>query len=162
MRELTAEDYDRMASNAERKEQESFERSDTDGCVTQWCLSFSAREYRAKAELLRNGNKMTFKGLYEGTRRVKAKLFTNEWGTSWVLHDDERVLIAKRGKKFLPTGSKSRILKSLGLQEKFEMAPAWVKLDGSGHGFSSLTTLYLKYFRTGDPWGTDAVLAEEG
>lgn len=161
----TEQGYRELADAARKRSQESFDRSDTDGCVSQWCSDWSAREYDAKADLMRDGRTATFVGLYEGARRVRAKIIHTEYmghaRSCWLLDDSERAIIARRGKKFLPDGKRSRVLKSLGLAERTERAPAWCKLDGSGRGISSLTTLYVRVFRTGCPWGSDAVPVED-
>lgn len=39
------------AEDKKRREEESFQRCDTDGCVSQWCLSIGAEEDRREAEL---------------------------------------------------------------------------------------------------------------
>lgn len=148
--------YRQKAADCLRKEQESFERSDTDGCVSQWCHSLSAREASARADILRDGGMAVFTGLYEGERRVRAKRIDTQYGTSWLLDATESDLIRRRGKKFLPTGKSSRVLKSLGLSERPERAPAWAVLGGGGTGFSGLTSVYVRTYRTGCEWGSDA------
>ena len=70
-------------------------------------------------------------------------------------------MIARRGKKFLPTGKRSRILKELGLAERAELAPAWVCLSGSGTGLAGAMSVGIATFRTGDKWGGDAKLINE-
>lgn len=157
----TEAEFRAYADACRKREQESFDRSDTDGCVSQWCSSLSAREADARADIVRDGNRAVFSGLYEGDRRVKAKVITSQFGNAWLLDDSEGALIRKRGQKFLPTGSTSRVLKKLGLQQRPETAPAWACLDGSGHGISGLTSCYIKVYRTGCQWGSDAALCEE-
>jgi hypothetical protein len=152
----TANDYRHEAAENYRREQESFDRSDTDGFLSQWASSITGRLNEAKAKIKENGDKAEFVGLYEGNRRVKAKVIETRFGTCWLLHEDEEMLRARRGKPFLPTGKRSRVLKRLGLQEKPEEAPAWATLDGNGTGLSGACSAYVKTFRTGDPWGTDA------
>lgn len=78
-----------------------------------------------------------------------------------MLRDDEQALIRARGKRYLPTGSKSRVLRALGLREAHELAPAWCALDGSGTGLSGLATVHVSVYRTGDPWGQDAEILPE-
>ena len=48
-----------------QREQESFERSDTDGCVSQWCLSISSRDASEAAELADQANLDVFKVLVD-------------------------------------------------------------------------------------------------
>lgn len=145
------------------RSRESWERSDTDGCVSQWCDDKSAIEAEVRAEILDNGGRSVFPGLYEGERRVAAKLVRGrypEWDPKliWLLRDDE----AERfGRRFIPHGARSRVQKELGLAERNEWAPAWAKLDGTGTGLSGLATLFTRVFRTGEEWGEDAELYTE-
>jgi hypothetical protein len=161
----TAAEYRQEAAEHRRREQESFERSDTDGCVSQWCHSLSAREADARARIADNGGVARFTGLYEGDRRVKARQIRTEYKghetTQWLLHEDESDLIAKRGKRYLPSGKRSRVLKSLGLAERPEVDPASAKVSGSGTGLSGLATCFIETYRSGDKWGSDAQLAQE-
>lgn len=159
----TAEEYRNKADELRRRSRESWERSDTDGCVTQWCSDWGAREAEARAALVDAGEVSTFVGLYEGDRRVAAKLVRGrypEWNPKqvWCLREDER---ERFDRNFVPLGGGSRVQKALGLTERTELAPAWVKLDGRGRGLGSLTTLHLRYYRTGDEWGLDAELVAD-
>jgi hypothetical protein len=137
----------------------SFDRCDTDGFLSQWAHGMSAQLNRAKAEILENDGKSVFVGLYHGGRRVMAKQIDTKFGTSWLLHESEEALIAARGKPFLPTGSNSRVLASLGLSERNEEAPAYAHISGSGTGLSGCATAFVATRRAGDKWGQDAVLA---
>lgn len=153
------------AKRAREREEESFQRSDTDGCVTQWCLNFTAQEADRRAQICEEGGTASFQGLYEGFRRVKAKLIDTDFGRCWLLDDSEYRLIAARGKRFVPCEGyrrKSRILAQLGLAERYERAAAWAKTSApkGAKGFSGLTSLFIKVYRTGDEWGSDAVLEE--
>jgi hypothetical protein len=99
-----------------------------------------------------------FVGLYAGDGRVAARVIGTKFGSAWLLADSEADLIARRGKKFLPTGTKSRVLRDLGLAERPERAPAGAVLDGEGRGFQGLATVRVKIYRRGDKWGGDAAL----
>ena len=148
---ILADQHKAKAQKYHDRAEESFQRCDTDGFLTQWALEHNAELERLIAGLAENAFRTIFPGLYEGDRRVKAKEIQTKFGTCWLLHEDEKALIAKRGKPFLPTGNGSRILKGLGLEERDETAPAYAK-----HG------KHRPYiFRTGDQWGGDAVLCEE-
>jgi len=151
----TADDFRADAAIAIERSAESWERSDADGCLTQWACG---RLSKARAQIREEGDTAEFIGLWEGDRRVKAKEIETKFGFAWLLHDDEHELIAKRGKRFLPTGENSRVLKSIGLTQRVERAPAWAALDGNGRGFSG--NVAVSTFRTGDKWGGDAVLAD--
>lgn len=148
-----------LRETAARQDQEaaaSFERCDTDGFLSQWASGINASLNRVKADLIENGKVDTFVGLFEGDRRVKAKEIRTKFGSAWLLHDDEQDLIRRRGRKFLPTGNRSRILKELGLRQANEEAPAWACISGQGAGLSGAANSTVITFRTGCKWGTDA------
>lgn len=161
MSEMTAEDH-REAAKADRKRAiESFERCDTDGFLSQWASDLNARKHEREASILENGGLAEFWGLYEGDRRVKAKLvrvynkfkFAEE--SKWVVEDDDPVC---QRRKWIPSGKRSRIQKQLGLCERKEMAPAKACISGSGKGLSG--TAWVATFRTGCKYGLDAKLVE--
>jgi hypothetical protein len=90
----TAEDYRQEAREAYEREERSFQRSDTDGCVSQWCSNLSGQLADAKADLLEAGRKSLFLGLYDKRgKRVRAKLITTKFhghsSMSWLLRMDE-------------------------------------------------------------------------
>lgn len=156
--ETTAEQLREAAHDALQKREESFERCDTDGFVTQWAHGLTAAEQSEKARITENGGRSDFPGLYEGDRRVKAHIIETQFGLSWKLHDSETALIAERGKPFLPTGEHSRVLKALGLAERRELDYAWARLTGKGYGLSG--TAWVATYRTGCKWGSDAILLD--
>jgi len=53
------------AEEQRRRSDESWERSDTDGCVSQWCQDITARDYTYAAELSNQGNLDIFKVLVD-------------------------------------------------------------------------------------------------
>jgi len=157
----TADDFRASAAEREKRAADSFERCDTDGFLSQWASGINAQLDRTKAGLIEDGKTALFDGLFEGDRRVKAKIIRTQFGSCWLLHDDEADLIERRGKKFLPTGDNSRVLRDLGLRQAGERAPAWAAFGGEGRGLGSLTSVRIDVFRTGDPWGMDAIEEED-
>jgi hypothetical protein len=158
----TAQDFRDEAAADRKRREDSWNRSDTDGFLSQWGSDLSARLSNAKADLLDNDRLAKFSGLFEGDRRVKAREIRTKFGSSWLLHEDEVDLIDRRGKVFLPWGPRSRIHKELGLSVRTELAPAWACFGGGeGKGLSGCHNVHVKTFRTGDKWGQDAVLAGE-
>ena len=165
----TAEEF-RAAARAQLQEKEdSFQRCDTDGFLSQWASGLNAELNMRKAQITEAGMKAEFPGLWEGDRRVKARIIHTThprgWGeqSSWLLHEDEADLIARRGKKFIPTAwdnSPRSTLVKLGLRQRTELAPAWAKMDGRGTGLSGQA--WVANFRTGDKWGQDATVLPEG
>ena len=128
--------------------------------LSQWGSGLNARLHDLFADIIDKGHRWEFVGLFDGDRRVKAKViatkFEHHRSHCWLLHDDEKDLIKRRGKKFLPCGKNSRILKGLGLVESLELAPAWAAISGSGTGLSGATSCQPRAFRDGCEWGSDA------
>jgi|TARA_R100000426_G_scaffold83808_1_gene62632 hypothetical protein len=156
-----AEEFKQSAIDSRTKEQSSWERSDTDGFLSQACLSASSSLDDAKASICENFGKDAFLGLYQSGRRVKAKYIwvkdQYSYGDKalWLLHEDERELFG--GKKFLPSNygnGRSRILNSFNLEERYEDDDAWACFS---KGWSSTPTI----FRVGDEWGATATLIKE-
>jgi hypothetical protein len=149
-----------MAADSEQRSRESWERSDTDGFLSQWANDISARMYRLQAEIADAGGKSTFTGLYYGDRRVKAKKIETRFGWCWLLDGAEAAIF---GRKFIPIApyeGVSRVQKNLGLHEALELAPAKAKIGGSGTGLSGCANAFVEVVRTGDPWGLDSILQE--
>jgi hypothetical protein len=141
---------------------ESFERCDTDGFLSQWASDLTASLYDLQAHVAESNGLWMFAGLYDGDRRIAAKIirvkcFNAPWKTErkWILRDDE---VAKYGRRFIPVGGNSRVRKQLGIEERDEMAPAQAEIVGSGTGLSGAASCSATVVRTGDEWGLDAVL----
>lgn len=152
-----AEALEAQANDAIQRAHDSFERSDTDGCLTQWACGITADLRRTQAQILRDGGKATFLGLFQGNRRVRARLIKTRFGISWLLDDEEA---ARFGRKFLPEGSRSTVQKNLGLHEAMELAPAAATTAGNGTGLSG--NVWIETFRTGCRWGSDAAKCNQG
>lgn len=75
-----AERYDGKAGERREHSRESFDRCDTDGCVTQWCLDHGANVDQARARILRHGGQARFKALFhscdecDGTGKAEVQL----------------------------------------------------------------------------------------
>jgi len=147
----TAAELRADAQEARERAAESFERCDTDGFVSQWADGLTAALQDTRADITEAGGLAEFAGLYEGDRRVRARVIGTKYGYCWLLDAAE----AERfGRKFVPTGKRSRIQKEKGLREARELAPAWAALDGRGTGLSG--SVWVSTFRTGCKWGSDA------
>jgi len=151
------------AAACRKRSRESFERCDTDGFLSQWASDINANLYEEKARIIEQRGMSTFVGLYQGNRRVKARLvegaeFYGRRSWSWLLADEEE---QRFGRKFIPSGKRSRIQKQLGLREASEMAPADAKIHSSGRGLSGCASARVIHYRIGDRFGADAILIEE-
>jgi len=162
--EKTSQQYEQEALDHKREASESFDRCDTDGFLSQWASGVNAQLATARAQLVRDGKKAEFEGLYEGNKRIPAQItdvphpkFKWQRVKTWILRD--QVDIRRFGRKFIPCGSNSRVQKNLGLCEKIEVDDAWAELRGKGHGLSG--SCWVQIERT-DEWGTNAKPIDEG
>ena len=157
-----AEQHRAKAAECDRRAAESFERCDTDGFVTQWASGLTAQLERRRAEIAEAGDTAIFTGLYFGDERVAAKLvtyrckFSHSDKQNWFLDKAE----SKRfGRRFIPSGPRSRIQKQLGLSERKERAPAYAFMNGRGTGLSG--SAWVQTARSNpDAFGSDATLED--
>jgi len=109
-----------------------------------------------RLKIAKNSKRSQFIGLYNNSgRRIKAKKVSSAYGEQWYLHEDEASLISERGKRYLPIGHKSKVLKTLGLREVIEEAPAWAAFSYT-EGAIELGKVNIEIYRTGDEWGKDS------
>jgi hypothetical protein len=156
-----AEEFKQSAIESRTKVQASWERSDTDGFLSQASNDLSSNVADAKANICENFGKDSFLGLYQNGKRIKAKEIwvDDQFGYGkkalWLLHDDEQSSFS--GRKFLPFNhgnGRSRILNQFDLVELYEEDDAWASF---GKGWNSQP----KIFRVGDEWGATATLIKE-
>jgi hypothetical protein len=152
--------HEEKARQLAQAAEDSFQRCDTDGFITQWVNQSQAQKERMLASLAKDKGVKTFMGLYEGDRRVKARVIDTRYGQCWLLNDEEKELLAKRGKPFIPMGDNSKIQRELELEEKAEKAKAYVDMVGGGRGLSGLGSGSWEYLRDGCQWGSDAVVCD--
>jgi hypothetical protein len=157
--ELVA-DLRAKAADALRNREESFQRCDTDGFLSQWASGILATLRETQAAIVAAGDRAEFVGLYDGDRRVAATLIYGLYGPAWMLRrEDEEPRYGRRFVPFVGVDGTSRVQKNLGLRERREMAPAAARITGEGHGLSGRA--WVETFRTGDRWGQDANLTED-
>ena len=131
----TAEEYKEEAAKHIANREESFQRSDTDGFLSQWASGLNASLALAKAEIAENGGYAQFTVLVNEKDEIVAdRSYEGKFGNdSWLVF---RELQDDLGRAFIPTGAKSRIQKNLGLKEKKVWAKAFAKITGKGYGLS--------------------------
>jgi hypothetical protein len=174
----TATEYRKAAEECRNRSRESWERSDTDGFLSQWASDHTARLYDTRAEILENDGLAEFVGLYDGDRRVKARLISTKYGVCWLVHEDETAIREALGKPFLSRGRERRVgddehgcaiyewrgskaMNELGLRERKELAPAYAFSGGGGRGLAGCASVRVMVEREGDKWGLDATLVAE-
>ncbi len=137
------------AGQSHARREESFERCDTDGFLSQWAHGLSADRCAAQAEVLEHGGHAQFVGLFEVAtgRRVPARIISTEFGPRWMVCDPST---GRATGVFYPTGSRSRKQKAAGLEERREWAAAEAKIVGRGTGLSG--SAWVEVVRTDGGW----------
>lgn len=133
--------------------QESWERSDTDGFLSQWASGITANEEQLAVEIAENGGAALFPALVRASdlKRIRAKLIETRYGTRWAVCDEQGQFTGV----FLPHGDNSRKLRKLGLVIAMEWAPAKATIKGSGTGLSG--TAWAAVVRTDCGYPKDAI-----
>lgn len=135
------------ASRSIERGKESFQRSDTDGFLSQWSHGISAELHSRNAEILEGGGCLEFPVLVYNGEVIATKVYTFQnkhasWKTvsSWKIPDH---LVEKIGRKWIPVGENSRIQKKLGLRQETRWFPAVAYITSSGTGLSGCATAFV-------------------
>jgi len=154
------EQLEQEAKDALRRQEESWERSDTDGFLSQWANGMTASLNRRKIEVLRCGGYAQFwvlvheaTGTVIATESVTFSLRDQPWikNTKWRVEDEH--LHLTNGRKWIPVqrGDKpGRIAKSFGLVEDQRWFRAEAKIMGSGTGLSGCANAFVGVERVRD------------
>lgn len=124
------------AKRSERMSFESWERSDTDGHLSQWAYDIDARLQRERVKIERAGGLAEFPALFDlDGNRVEAKLVSGRYGPCWLIktgpeYGDVRFVSA------FP--KRSSTLEKKGFVEGVERAPARAILAGGPGGAVSV------------------------
>lgn len=93
----TAEKYRQMAVDCNRRSQESFERSDTDGFLSQWASDVMANEYRMLADLVDDGGMIETRALFTlGGELASIDEREGQFGPYWVLNHEAAKAYGKK------------------------------------------------------------------
>lgn len=130
--EVRAEAELTKAREAERSREASWERSDTDGFLSQWASGLTAQLHYRQAEIERDGGRAQFPALFRDSQLVAAKQVQTRYGLKWgVLDSDDPH--AHIGAWFAAT---DRAARQYGYTVGTVWAPAKAELEGRGHGLS--------------------------
>lgn len=148
--EITAEALREKAAQHTQDANESWERSDTDGFLSQWASGINAQLANAQARIVDNGGVAQFPALFTVDGEfVPARPIESKYGTRWMVLDTA----GKATGEFLPYFPKRRdTLAKRGYVEGFVTRPAWARCEGSGRGLSGLCSVRVVAFPTDEPW----------
>ena len=108
----TAEQWREQARQSAQRRAESWDRSDTDGFMSQWASGVMADEYETCAVLAEDGGLTTTRALFFAeTGEVASTHFRyGDWGPYWVLNDKAAEAFGKRflSESKASTGEKQR------------------------------------------------------
>lgn len=142
MTTLTATELREKAAAYESEARAIWERSDTDGFLSEWAMGLSAAKARREADLVEAGGVHEFLALFttEG-EWVPAKVIEGHWGPRWMVLDAE----GKRTGKYLPyLPARRSTLAKHGYVEGRASWPAYVTYGGGrGTGISGCTSVRL-------------------
>lgn len=103
--EALAVQFENQARDSYAAREESWERCDTDGYLSQWASGITADGYRCAAELARNHGLVETTALFFADGRIASTHHKwGQFGPFWVLNDEAAAL---HGKRFL-SESKAR------------------------------------------------------
>ena len=154
-----AEQLRKAAADSRRAAEDSFQRCDTDGFLSQWASNLTAQEHAAQAEILEHGGCAKFLGLFDSVtgERVPAKIISGDYGARWMLCDATTgkalgifYSVGRVGDNGLPVNSPRTKLAKAGLEERIEWAPAVAKVVGHGRGLSG--SAWVATLRTDGGW----------
>jgi hypothetical protein len=141
--------------------QESWDKSGTDGFLSQWALGLSAREERMKSALEEAGGVHIFQALFdlEGNP-VPAKELDGQWGRYWAVMDSWDWENGKPTGEFVSNAKKQTTYEKKGYRIGRVKAPAEIRIGGRGNGLSGAANVQVFYKQVG--FGTETVHTGEG
>lgn len=163
----TSTEYREAAAANEAEAAASFERSDTDGCMSQWANTVTADLHRRQAEIADNGDRARFCALFDlDGNLVPAKLVSGRYGRVWGLlpNDDPRASFTGW---FNPSNAENENVRrrnnaKKGYYEGTVLAPAAARLGGSGTGMAGALTVHTVIYRTDGGFSRDVEIVDNG
>lgn len=94
----SADEYRAMARDARKDADDSFDRCDTDGFLSQWASDTTARQYDLAAVLAENGGEAEFDALFDlDGNIVPAALIDAKYGRTWIVRESFDAMRARTG-----------------------------------------------------------------
>ena len=164
---MTAAQHTAAAHQADQEAQDSFDRCDTDGFLSQWASGMTGRLHRAKAEIAEQGGKAEFPALFDlAGNLVAAKLVETRYGMSLgILPDDSPD--GSFVSWFSPSRARSdKTARANNARKGYYvgsvMAPANARTAGSGTGMSGCLSVYVQTYRTDGGFSRDVEIVDNG
>lgn len=147
---LGADKHRKEAAHALKRQQESYERSDTDGSLSQWASGITADGNRLKAEIAEQNGKSRFRALFDlNGNYVMAKPVIGKFGPAWGVYEDPENpdMFSKfvNESKSKDEDKQAALLLKKGYTMGLIMAPAYV--TSYGESLVSVRNIILQDFR---------------
>lgn len=141
--------------------QASYERSDTDGYITQWAHGVMSHEARLQAQVDGDGGVAPFPALFDlDGNLVPAKLIDGQYGLVWGVFEDAtcrgRVTEWVNRSNADKAATRNKNMAKKGYSEGTVMAPAKVVLGGGGTGLAGAMNVMALVMRADDGYSADA------
>lgn len=152
----TAAQWRAAAAEELRRREESWERSDTDGFVTQWVHGMSASEYSLKAQLAEQNSMTEVSALFDLEGNLLHTLHGwGQFGEYFMILDEDGNKDTTQGRNgfFSPSQARSEVTKrknnaAKGFYVGAVKVPAKVDIVASGTGLSAAATAYATILPT--------------
>jgi hypothetical protein len=154
---MTPDQLRQEARGHDKSAQESFDRCDTDGFLSQWASGITAQQLRLEASIRENGGTDQFMGLFTiDGKRVRAKIIHTVFYMAGIgkIRRDRWAFCDANDKftgVFITAGLKERNLAKKGFKEQEETAHAKAAIEGEGHGLSGSAWVATKRMDKGYP-----------
>lgn len=142
--ETTARELREKAAEHHLEALASFERSDTDGALSQWANNITSQRLHAEAALLENNGKVTVFALFDLDGNIASvHQGFGEYGEYWVLNDRAA---ARYGKRFYSPSKAEKPLVAIRNDAKKGFAFGKILVDGvvviesNGRGMSAIAS----------------------
>src|SRR5574341_194423 len=140
----TPEQWRAMAAESRKRSADSWERSDTDGFLSQWASDTVAREYEAWAELAESNYQAEFPALFDlDGNPLDARQIESRYGWCWLIKNSDGTVKffnesqARSGKRRLATDM------GKGFRLGTVSREAYVKLHGAS--YTSVSPVAMPY-----------------
>lgn len=150
----SAEQLRAKAAQHDQDAFDSFERCDTDGFISQWASSISAREARLEAVIIDNGGVAEFPALFTlDGEWVPARRIETRYGMRWQLLEAD----GRTTGTFLPyRPARRNTLAKHGYVEGYVARPAKAAIVGGGKGLAGAATCMVAPVPTDRDWDEPA------
>lgn len=166
----TEADYRAEAAAHGEEAHDSFERSDTDGALSQWASGISARLASARADIAARGGKAKFPALFDlDGNLVPAKLVRTQYGTSFGLLSDPTDPSSPFTGWVAPSSAQSDAARRRNMAKKgyyvgtiLAPAAATTAAPEGARGLGGALSVYIDVFRTDGGFDANAEVVDNG